>query len=185
LATIYAHRFRRHSLASLLVLGLALTGRFLRLVFPSIQILPGLQYVQTAIEANAIVAGDDPAAVRALPFLRLSLKKSTGTTFPEEFKILEHTHMVIFSIAFINAGQIPAGEISTLVAVFHPVADEQFAPLFKEGAFLISRSAASTVRYSDTPSFSIMFEGKVRNAYPAVHTTWGNQFLVHGFLTRY
>jgi len=111
-----------------------------------------------------------PTAPGAFPSGLFLFKELLDAILLDEFEVLDHTHHVLSSVAFIDMAEPLAGKIIALVTVFNLAISEQIASLFEEGAVLISWPAAGTVRHSDSLDSYIMFESKVSAAYPAVHS---------------
>ena len=111
-----------------------------------------------------------PPALRAFPFVLFLFKEFLDAILFDKFEVLDHTHAVLFSVAFIDMAEPLAGKIIALVTIFNLAISEQIASLFEEGAVFISCPATGTVRHSDSLASYIMFESKVSAAYRAVHS---------------
>jgi len=112
-----------------------------------------------------------PAAIGTFPSLLFLFKELIDAILLDEFEVLDHTHPMEASVAFIDMVESFAGIITAFVAVLHLATQEKVASLFKKSAFLISRSATKAVRHSDSLALHIMFVSKVSAANPAVHPT--------------
>ena len=110
-----------------------------------------------------------PTAPGAFPSVLFLSKELLDAILLNEFEVLDHTHPVMSSVAFIDMAEPLTGKITALVTVFNLAINEEIASLFEECALLISWSATDTVRYSDPLALYLMFKSKVLAAYPAVH----------------
>ncbi len=63
---------------------------------------PQGEFVEAAVEADAIVAADDPAAVGAFPLFGFSLEKGLYAVIADEFEVFYKAHMVIGPVPFIE-----------------------------------------------------------------------------------
>ena len=111
-----------------------------------------------------------PAAPGAFPFVLFLFKEFLDAILFDKFEVVDHTHPVMSSVAFIDMAEPLAGKIIALVTVFNLAISEQIASLFEEGTVLISWPATGTVRHSDSLASYVMFESKVSAAYRAVHS---------------
>jgi len=115
-----------------------------------------------------------PTAPRAFPFVLFLFKEFLDAILFDEFEVLNHTHPVMSSVAFIDMAEPLAGKIIALVTVFNLAISEQITFLFQKSTFFISWPATGTVRHSDSLALYIMLESKVSAAYRAVHSAWSD-----------
>lgn len=91
-----------------------------------------------------------PTAPGTFPSLLFLFKELLDAILLDEFEVLDHTHPVMSSVAFIDMAEPLAGKIIALVTVFNLAISEQIASLFQKSTFLISWPAVGTVRHSDS-----------------------------------
>ena len=120
-----------------------------------------------------------PTAPGAFPSGLFLFKEFLDAILFDKFEVVDHTHPVMSSVAFIDMAEPLAGKIIALITVFNLAISEQIASLFEEGTVLISWPATGTVRHSDSLASYVMFKSKVSAAYSAVHSARSDQFLVH------
>ena len=135
---------------------------------------PFFQAVQSAIVADAVVAVDCPATLRAFPFLLLLSKELANAVIPDVFQILNKTRSEIRDVTLVNVAEAVAGELRTFVAVFHLSIEKHRASLLEPGALPITRPAAGAVGHLDTFSFDIISTRQISAADGAVHPAGGN-----------
>ena len=117
------------------------------------------------------MAAYDSPAIRTFPFVPLLNKQSAYTFILDGFKVLNHAHPEEVSISLVYMLEAFARETTTFITILDSAIQEEIAPLFKEGALLISRPAAGTIRHSDSLTSHIVFERKVSATYRTVHPT--------------
>jgi hypothetical protein len=148
-----------------------LGSNFLELVIlPSISLLLVLQQIQLATEADTVVAVYHSPALGAFPPFLLLLKKLPHAIFPDAFQILNHAHLEIGPIPFVELTKVFAGEISAFIAELYLTTQELMASLLKEGTLFISRPASGAVWHLDSLALHIVCKSKISTAYSAIHS---------------
>ncbi len=117
---------------------------------------------------------DDPATSRAFISIPLVFEKGIYPVLFNLVEIVNHTHMIGFSIAFINASQTMAGKIIAFKAEGNPVMGQLFAMAFEKGTLFVSRAASGTVSYFASLSGKISGVSEVDAADTAVHAAGGD-----------
>jgi hypothetical protein len=115
------------------------------------------------------VDADDSTTPRAFIFLPLVFEEGIYPALLNLFEVVNHTHVVVLSIAFIYASQTIAGEIIAFKSKGNSVIGQLLAVAFKKGALFISRAASSTMNYFASLSRKIPGISEVSTADAAIH----------------
>jgi len=99
-------------------------------------------------------------------------------------EVFDHAHSVKGPISLVELLQSLTGEIAALIAVSDCPRKQQVAGLLQKGAFLVSRSAAGAVGYSDSVASYIMPMSQESATDSAVHPTRSHQVFFHRFHNR-
>ncbi len=113
---------------------------------------------------------DDSATPGAFIFISLVFEKGIYATLLNLVKVVYHTHVVVLSVAFIQASQTIAGKIITLETEGNPVIGQLWATTFYKGALFISGTASSTMSYFASLPGKISGISEVAAADTAIHT---------------
>ena len=116
------------------------------------------------------MAANGCSALRTFPNLLLFLQEPFDAVFLYKFKVLNHAHPEVGSVALIYLVKLLAGIISTLVTILHFTFKEQIASFFEEGTLPVSGSATWAVGHSDPFALDIIFLSKISTAYAAIHS---------------
>jgi hypothetical protein len=119
------------------------------------------------------------ATFRALPFFFFPIQELLYSLFLYIVEVFNHAHPVKSTVAFIKMGEIFTGIVCTFMTILDLIIQNKLALFLNESAFFIPRPATGTVRDSDSFFFNIIPESQVTGAYPAVHSTGGNQLFSH------
>jgi hypothetical protein len=109
-----------------------------------------------AVVALFVVNADDAATFRAFVFSFLLRDEGVDSVVPYELQVLDHAHAVSRAVPSVELLQPIAGEAAALVAEANLVVHQQVAPLFNEGALLVSGYAAGAVCGLDPLAAQVM-----------------------------
>jgi hypothetical protein len=115
------------------------------------------------------VDADDSTTPRAFIFLPLVFEEGIYPALFNLVKVVNHTHVIVLSVAFIYASQTVAGEIITFKTKGNLFIGQLLAAAFKKGALFISRAASSTMSYFASLPGKIPGKSEVSTADAAIH----------------
>jgi hypothetical protein len=137
------------------------------------------KFVDTAVETDAVVAADNPAAVRTFPFCGLSLEKCLYAVVSNECEVVHHAHPVIGPVPFIELLETGAREVITFIAVLNLAVKQRLAMLLEEGTLFVTRAAPGAVGHVDSLVFHFEFESEIPAADGTVHAARRYQIWFH------
>ena len=99
-----------------------------------------------------------------VPPVSFSFEQVLDTVFPDEFEILNHAHSEFLAVIGVDMLEVLAGEVGTLVTVFHLTFHQQSTAFFQEGTSFISGPATTAIGHPDTFVSNVVDERKIAAA---------------------
>lgn len=149
------------------------------LVVPGVFLFPLPEDILVAGEAEAVVAGNHPAAFGAAPLPPLRGQKGPHSPIAYALEILHRARPVAGAVAAVKAFQMAAGELGAFMAEPDAPLAYPGAPLHEMGAHLLAREAAGALGNLDPFLPRPVDVRKVAGADGAVDAAGGDQALGH------
>ncbi len=118
------------------------------------------EFLLVTVEAYAIVAGDNLAAVWALPLLLLPFEEALNTVCFDELEVFDGTHVVAAAVAFVQGFDSVAGKVTAFIAEVD-FFEDFWAPCLNVGTFSAAGAAAFACGDGDAFEFQIVLHGEV------------------------
>jgi len=125
------------------------------------------------------MAADHFTTFGAAPLCLFLFQELLDTMHSDKFKVLYHTHMVFCAIAFIEVFQPATGKILAFIAESYKAFSQQVAVPCHKGTVSAAWAAAGAVPPRKSLLIKLVFYCQVADAYPAIHPTRSNEFLIH------
>ena len=127
------------------------------IITPSILQLLIFQLFQPAAIADAVMAADYPAALRAFPLLFLIFQELFYPEILDIVEVLNHAHVVFFPVALIQLLEMFAWILFTFETIFYTSFSKKGTMLFHEGAIFTARAAARAVSLHGPGFLKVIF----------------------------
>ena len=121
----------------------------------------------------------DLAATRASPPLPLFLKEFIHAFVPDILQVLNHTQMVVGSVALIKGFQPATGEVLAFITEPYKSLSNKVAMLFHESTVLAARQATGAVSPLEPFLVKVVLESQVADAQAAIHPARRYQSIFH------
>jgi hypothetical protein len=125
------------------------------------------------------------ATVRASPLFPLFFQEFGHPFVSDVFQVLNHTHVVLRAVTFVEDLEPAAGEALTFVTKPHKSFAEQVATLFHEGAVFAAPQTPGAVTLPEPFLVQVALHRQVADAHAAIHTARRYQVCVHVCISLY
>jgi hypothetical protein len=102
-----------------MVVRFTLQYLFKLVIFPTIQLYLGFQFIRATAKTDTVMAAYDCSALWAIPFLFFFKKELLDALALNILKVLDYAHLIISPVSFVDIYQSLARKIITLIAVVH------------------------------------------------------------------